>query len=208
MSEGIVNKVALSGLLTLDLEDYYPREEIVLFDLKPYLFIINVRKTGVSENVTRFPERSNDGPSDKEPEALSGILREKDFRAALQEMDWTRFQDKIVAVTCSVDAIIPLWAYMLVAVNLQPFARDIVMGDEKAALQQIFLARIAAIDIQEFADKRVIVKGCGDLSVGGYAYLDIAKRLRPVVKSIMYGEACSNVPVFKKMSGKRPPGEM
>jgi len=126
------------------------------------------------------------------------ILREKDFRAALQQMDWTRFQDKIVAVTCSVDAIIPLWAYMLVAVNLQPFARDIVMGDGKMALQQTFLARIAAIDIQEFADKRVIVKGCGDLSVGGFAYLEVAKRLRPVVKSIMYGEACSNVPVYKK----------
>ena len=163
----IVNKVALSGLLTLDLEDYYPREEIVLFDLKPYLF-------------------------------MEKILREKDFRAALQQMDWTLFQDKIVAVTCSVDAIIPLWAYMLIAVNLQPFARDVVMGDEKVALQQTFLARIAAIDLQEFADKRVIVKGCGDLSVGGFAYLEVAKRLRPVVKSIMYGEACSNVPVYKK----------
>ena len=168
-ARSIVNKVALSGLLTLDLEDYYPREEIVLFDLKPYLF-------------------------------MEKILREKDFRAALQQMDWTQFQDKIVAVTCSVDAIIPLWAYMLVAVNLQPFARDIVMGDERTALQQTFLARITAIDIKEFTDKRVIVKGCGDLSVGAFAYLEVAKRLRPVVKSIMYGEACSNVPVFKKKS--------
>ena len=168
-ARSIVNKVALSGLLTLDLEDYYPREEIVLFDLKPYLF-------------------------------MEKILREKDFRAALQQMDWTQFQDKIVAVTCSVDAIIPLWAFMLVAVNMQPFARDIVMGDERTALQQTFLARITAIDIQEFTDKRVIVKGCGDLSVGAFAYLEVAKRLRPVVKSIMYGEACSNVPVFKKKS--------
>ncbi|HEY4206437.1 MAG TPA: DUF2480 family protein [Puia sp.] len=167
MSEDIVNKVALSGLLTLDLEDYYPREEIVLFDLKPYLF-------------------------------MEKILREKDFRAALQHLDWTRFQDKIVAITCSADAIIPLWAYMLIAVNLQPFARDIVMGDEKTALQRTFIARIAAIDINEFTDKRVIVKGCGDLSVGGYAYLEVARRLRPVVKSIMYGEACSNVPVYKR----------
>jgi len=168
-ARSIVNKVALSGLLTLDLEDYYPREEIVLFDLKPYLF-------------------------------MEKILREKDFRAALQQMDWTQFQDKIVAVTCSVDAIIPLWAFMLVAVNMQPFARDIVMGDERTALQQTFLARITAIDIKEFTDKRVIVKGCGDLSVGAFAYLEVAKRLRPVVKSIMYGEACSNVPVFKKKS--------
>jgi hypothetical protein len=177
MSEEIINKVALSGLLTLDLEDYYPKEEILLFDLKPYLF-------------------------------MEKILREKDFRAALQQMDWASFQEKIVAVTCSVDAIIPLWAYMLVAVNLQPFAREIVMGDEKAALQQVFISRITAIDIQEFADKRVIVKGCGDLSVGGFAYLEVAKRLRPVVKSIMYGEACSNVPVYKRMSGKNAPGEI
>jgi len=167
MSEEIVNKVAQSALQTLDLEEYYPREEIVLFDLKPYLF-------------------------------MEKILREKDFRAALQRIDWTQYQDKIVAVTCSVDAIIPLWAYMLVAVNLQPFARDIVMGDEQTALRQVFLSRLAAIDIQEFSDKRVIVKGCGDLSVGGDAYMEIARRLRPVAKSIMYGEACSNVPVYKK----------
>ena len=167
MSEEIVNKVAQSALQTLDLEEYYPREEIVLFDLKPHLF-------------------------------MEKILREKDFRSALQQIDWSQFKDKIVAVTCSVDAIIPLWAYMLVAVNLQPFARDIIMGDEQTALQQTFLARIAAIDIQEFVDKRVIVKGCGDLPVGGFAYMEIAKRLRPVVKSIMYGEACSNVPVYKK----------
>jgi len=167
MSEEIVNKVAQSSLQTLDLEEYYPREEIVLFDLKPHLF-------------------------------MEKILREKDFRAALQQIDWTQYQDKIVAVTCSVDAIIPLWAYMLIAVNLQPFARDIVMGDEQTALQQAFLSRLAAIDIQEFADKRIIVKGCGDLLLGGFAYMEIAKRLRPVVKSIMYGEACSNVPVYKK----------
>lgn len=167
MSEEIVNKVAQSALQTLDLEEYYPRDEIVLFDLKPYLF-------------------------------MEKILREKDFRAALQQIDWAQYQDKIVAVTCSVDAIIPLWAYMLIAVSLQPFARDIVMGNEQTALQQVFLARIAAIDIQEFADQRVIVKGCGDLPVGGFAYMEVAKRLRPVVKSIMYGEACSNVPVYKK----------
>jgi len=167
MSEEIVNKVAQSALQTLDLEEYYPREEIVLFDLKPYLF-------------------------------MEKILREKDFRDALQQIDWTQYQDKIIAVTCSVDAIIPLWAYMLIAVNLQPFARDIIMGNEQTAIQQVFLSRLAAIDTAEFSDKRVIVKGCGDLPVGGFAYMEIAKRLRPVVKSIMYGEACSNVPVYKK----------
>ena len=167
MSEEIVNRVAQSALLTLDLEDYYPREEILVFDLKSYLF-------------------------------MEQILREKDFRAALQNLDWTIYQDKIVAVTCTVDAIIPLWAYMLIAVYLEPIAKEIIMGDRQAALQQVFLSRIDAIDIAEFADKRVVVKGCGDLSVGAYAYMEITRRLRPVVKSILYGEPCSTVPVYKK----------
>ena len=164
---GIINKVAQSALTTLDLEEYYPKEEILLFDLRPLLF-------------------------------REMILKEKEFRTALQNIDWTQYQDKIVAVTCTSDAIIPLWAYMLVAVSLQPFAADIVMGDREMALQQTFLSRLAAIDLQEFADKRVVVKGCGDLPVGGFAYMEIARRLRPVVKSIMYGEPCSTVPVYKK----------
>jgi hypothetical protein len=167
MSEEIVNKVAQSGLLTLDLEDFYPKEEILVFDLKPHLF-------------------------------MEMILKEKDFRASLQNTDWTQYQDKIVAVTCTADAIIPLWAYMLVAVNLQPLAKDIIMGDRQNALQQTYLSRLAAIDLEEYTDKRVVVKGCGDLSVGAFAYMEIAKRLRPVVKSIMYGEPCSTVPVYKK----------
>jgi hypothetical protein len=167
MSEEIINKIAQSGLDTLDLEEYYPGQEIVVFDLKPFLF-------------------------------REMILKEKDFRAALQNIDWSLYQDKIVAVTSTADAIIPLWSYMLIAVYLQPFAKEIVMGDRQAALQQVFLANLQAIDIGRFTDKRVIVKGCGDLSVGGFAYMEIARRLRPVVKSIMYGEACSNVPIYKK----------
>ena len=170
MSEEIINKVAQSALYTLDLEEYYPKEEIVVFDLKPHLF-------------------------------REMILKEKDFRAALQNMDWTGYQDKIVAVTCTTDAIIPLWAYMLIAVYLQPFAKEIIMGDETTALQQVFLKRIAAIDVNEFTDKRVVVKGCGDLPVGAFAYMEITRRLRPVVKSIMYGEPCSTVPVYKAPRG-------
>jgi hypothetical protein len=167
MSEEIVNRVAQSALLTIDLEDYYPKEEIVVFDLKPYLF-------------------------------MEQILREKDFRASLQNIDWATYQDKIVAVTCTVDVIIPLWAYMLITVQLEPFAKDIVMGDRQLALQQAFVSRLAAMDVSEYQDKRIVVKGCGDLSVGAYAYMEITKRLRPVVKSILYGEPCSNVPVYKK----------
>ncbi len=167
MSEEIINRVANSGLLTLDLEDYYPKEEIVVLDLKPLLF-------------------------------MGMILKEKDFRAGLQNIDWTVYQDKILAVTCTADAIIPSWAYMLVAVQAQPFAKMIVLGDQQAALQQVFLSNLHSIDITPFTDQRVVVKGCGDLSVGGFAYLEIARLLKPVVKSIMYGEACSNVPVYKK----------
>src|SRR5580692_10120364 len=167
MSDEIINKVAQSSsLLTLDLEEFYPKEEIILFDLKPHLF-------------------------------MEMILKEKDFRAALQEIDWAQYQDKIVAVTCSTDAIIPFWAYMLVAVYAQPFAKDVILGDREIALQQTFLSRIAAINLEEYTDKRVVVKGCGDLPVGAFAYMEIAKRLRPVVKSIMYGEPCSTVPVYK-----------
>jgi hypothetical protein len=167
MSEEIINKVAQSGLLTLDLEEYYPREEILLFDLKPLLF-------------------------------REMILKEKEFRAALDAIDWPQYEGKILAVTCTADAIIPSWAYMLVAVKARPFAKNIVLGDKQTALQQSFLANLQTIDLAPFADKRVIVKGCGDLAVGAFAYLEIARRLQPAVKSILYGEACSNVPVFKK----------
>jgi hypothetical protein len=126
------------------------------------------------------------------------ILKEKEFRDALLKIDWSQYLDKIVAVTCSADAIIPVWAYMLVASYLQPVARKIIFGTENDALKELFLERISSIDIQQFTDKRVVIKGCGNLPVGEYAYMEITKRLRPVVKSIMYGEACSTVPIYKK----------
>ena len=166
MSDAIVNKVALSPLLSLDLEDYYPKEAIAVFDLKPHLF-------------------------------MELILKEKEFRAALQDHDWTQYSEKIVAVTCTADAIIPVWAYMLVASYLQPVAKDMVFGDEKAALQQQFLKNIETMDTSEFVDKRIVVKGCGDIPIGEFAYMEITKKLRPVAKSIMYGEPCSTVPIFK-----------
>jgi hypothetical protein len=167
MSEEIINRVAQSGLLTLDLEDYYPREEIAVFDLKPLLF-------------------------------REMILKEKEFRAGLQGIDWSQYTGKILAVTCTTDAIIPAWAYMLVAVHARPYARSIILGDREAALQQTFLANLQTIDLEAFTDKRVVVKGCGDVAVGPFAYLEITRLLQPVVKSILYGEACSNVPVYKK----------
>lgn len=167
MSDPIINKVAESGLVTLDLEEFYPKEAFVLFDLKPHLF-------------------------------MELILKEKDFRQALQQLDWTQYANKTVAVSCSTDAVIPVWAYMLVASYLQPIAKEVIFGDLESAKKQVFLKNISAIDAKEYLDKRIVVKGCGELAIGEYAYLEITKVLRPVAKSIMYGEPCSTVPVFKK----------
>jgi hypothetical protein len=132
------------------------------------------------------------------------ILKEKDFRDALAKIEWGLYQDKVVAVMCSADAIIPVWAYMLVASYLQPVAKEVVFGDENFALKQLFIKNIDAIKIDEYLEKRVVIKGCGNLPVGEYAYMEITKRLRPVAKSIMYGEACSTVPIFKKKHDTSP----
>jgi hypothetical protein len=166
MEQEIVNKVANSSLVQLNLEDYYPKEEIVVFDLKKHLF-------------------------------MELILKEKDFRNDLQNIDWQLYENKIVAVTCSTDAIIPAWAYMLVASYLQPVASDVIFGIEADAIKQVLLKRIDAINANDLADKRIVVKGCGDVQIGEYAYMEIALKLRPVAKSIMYGEPCSTVPVYK-----------
>lgn len=167
MNEPITNKVAESGLVTLDLEQYYPRYPILVFDLEPFLF-------------------------------MGLVLKEKEFRTALQQTDWQVFQDKIVTVTCSADAIIPVWAYMLVASTLQPLASRVLMGSEDQARKAILLEQIEKIDPQAFADQRVVVKGCGDLDIGAAPYLAISLKLRATAKSILYGEPCSTVPVYKR----------
>ncbi|MBK7678065.1 MAG: DUF2480 family protein [Chitinophagaceae bacterium] len=167
MSEPFVNKVAESGLITLDLETYYPKGDTAVFDLKEHLF-------------------------------MGMILKEKDFREALKNLDWSVYTNKNVALTCSVDAVIPVWAWMLVVTYLQPIAKEIVMGDEKELHKNLFLKNLSAIDVNGFADKKVVIKGCGETPIGDYVYMEITKLLRPVVKSIMYGEPCSTVPVYKK----------
>ena len=126
------------------------------------------------------------------------ILKEKDFRGALQSFEWEKFKDKFVAVTCSVDAIIPIWAYMLVASYLQPVAKEVVFGEEKDVLDKLLLRNIWQINGEEYKDKRVVVKGCGEVPISQSAYLEITNKLRPYVKSIMYGEPCSTVPIFKR----------
>jgi hypothetical protein len=165
--EQIVNKVADSGIVTLDLEQFYPKGEIAVFDMKDHLF-------------------------------MGLILKEKDFRATLQNLEWEQYRDKNVAVTCSADAIIPVWAYMLVASYLQPVAREMVFGDEKVLVETIISRNMAGIKAEEYSDKRVVIKGCGEVAIPDAAYMEITAKLRPYAKSIMYGEPCSTVPIFKK----------
>ena len=126
------------------------------------------------------------------------ILKEKDFRDKLKEHDWDAYKDKYVGVYCSAEAIVPVCAYMLVATYLEPLAKDVIMGNEKELHRVLFLKNLSAINPEEFIDKRVVVKGCGDTPIGDFVYMELTKLLRPVAKSIMYGEPCSTVPVYKK----------
>lgn len=167
MEDVIVNKVAQSGLITLDLEKFFPTEEVVFFDLKSYLF-------------------------------MDLILKEKEYREALKNVEWKKFEGKNVAIGCTTDAIIPLWAYMLAVSYLQEFAADIVFGDETQLMDTLLLKNIQKIDVKEFEGKRVVVKGCGDKKISESAYVEITKILYPVAKSIMFGEPCSTVPIFKR----------
>ena len=167
MAETLTNRVAAAGLITLKLEDHWPKASFATFDLKDYLF-------------------------------MELILKEKDFRTALKEHDFSQYRDKILLVFCSADAIIPAWAYMLVAAAASPFAKDVYQGMEEDFLRDHFRRVADSLDLADFEDKRVVVKGCGEKQVPASAYLDVTARLQPVVKSVMYGEPCSTVPVFKK----------
>ena len=126
------------------------------------------------------------------------ILKEKDFRESLKNYDWSVYSGKLVAVHCSVDAIIPVWAYMLIGSYLQPVASGIVFSTPEAAKEKFLLEKIAMLDVRDYDGKRVVIKGCGDEPIGNAAYLAATVKLRPVVKSIMYGEPCSTVPIFKQ----------
>ena len=167
MAELVNNKVAESGIVTIDLASLLPSKDILVFDIKPYLF-------------------------------MELILKEKDFRAALLTTDWSIYQDKIVGIICSTEAIIPMWANMLVVSALNPFATAVYFGDEKKIREQQLLESIATINVSEYANQRVVIKGCGETFIGESAYVAITQKLRPLVKSIMYGEPCSTVPVYKR----------
>ena len=167
LNKPLVNKVAESGLITINLEDYFPQGAIVDFDLKEYLF------RGL-------------------------ILREKDFREAVKTIDWAVYQGKNVALYCSTDAIIPLWAYQLVAIHLAPYANYVFCGNPTELIKNYYMQALAKLDLAQFDDQRIVVKGCGALPVPAAAYTEIARLLQPRVKSLMYGEPCSTVPLYKR----------
>lgn len=126
------------------------------------------------------------------------ILKEKDFREALKTIDWNVYARKHVALTCTADAIIPVWAYMLVTTHLTTIATSVFFGNEQQTRNHILLQNIATIQADDYTDKRVVIKGCGDENIAEAAYVAITAKLKPVVKSIMYGEPCSTVPIYKK----------
>lgn len=164
----IKNRVAASGLVSLDLKTYLPDPgEVIGFDLKPLLF------KGL-------------------------ILKEKDFRQSLKSMDWSGFEGKHLAIFCSTEAIIPLWAYMLVATYAEPLCASLFFGTPESLTRSLLLERIRTADPEEFEGKKIVVKGCGDERIGAEAYMAITARLRPHAASIMYGEPCSTVPIYKK----------
>ena len=126
------------------------------------------------------------------------ILREKEFRDFVSQHHWEQYQDAYVAVTCSTDAIVPGWAYMLVASHLNPFAKRVVKGNLEVLETSIYQAIIDQLDVTDFTDKPVIIKGCSNKPVPENAYLMAVAKIQTVAKGVMYGEACSSVPIYKK----------
>ncbi|MCB7481719.1 DUF2480 family protein [Christiangramia sediminis] len=126
------------------------------------------------------------------------VLKEKDFREYAKQHDWSQYQDKFVALTCSTDAIVPAWAYMLVSTYLEPYAKKVVIGDLEILESHLYQEIIEQLDVSDLTDKSVIIKGCSNRPVPKNAYIFLINKLQPVVKSLMYGEACSSVPLYKQ----------
>jgi len=166
MSNEIINRVTNSKLITIDLEDFYPKGERVLFDIKDWLF-------------------------------QEMILKEKDFRSFVNNHNWTQYQDNFIAITCSVDAIIPSWATMLITTKLTPFAKKIVVGNLELLETIVYQDIINQLNVSDFKNKPIIIKGCANKPIPTSAYIFLIEKVQPVAKSILFGEACSTVPLFK-----------
>lgn len=164
--EEIINRVANSSLKTVDLEEFYDKNERIVYDVKDNLF------NGI-------------------------VLKEAEFRKFVKEHDWTQYKGKNVAITCSVDAIIPTWAYMLLVSSLEPYCNAVIYGSLSELEQYLFQKALQELDLNELKGAKVIIKGCGRYPVPDFAYVEVTRVLKPVVSSLMYGEACSAVPVYK-----------
>ena len=167
MGEEIINRVAQSSLVVVDLEDYYPEGPRILFDIKDWLY-----------------------------EGM--VLREKEFRNFVKQHDWSQYKKTYVAITCSTEAIVPAWAYMLITIHLEPYVKKSIIGSLNQLETSIYQDIIHRLDLDPFTNKPLIIKGCSHKPVPENAYSMLTAKLQPVAKSIMYGEACSAVPLFKK----------
>ena len=168
MEDEIVNKVARSGVVSLDLAHYYHSGNRIQLDIKDWLF----------QNI---------------------VLKEKDFRDSINAHNWGIYQGNNVAIHCSEDVIIPTWAYMLIASKLESVAFHFVFGDLEDLEKSLFQRILSEIDYTQFEEKRVIVKGCGDIQIPDTVYVELVRKLKPYASSIMFGEPCSTVPIFKKL---------
>lgn len=169
IQETIVNKVAQSGLMTVDLAQFAPQEDIITYDIKDNLF------HGL-------------------------ILKEKDFRDFIKNNDWSVYSDKHIGIICSTDAIVPTWAYMLLSTKLTPIAASVHFGDAESVRGNLFRDLLTNLDYSKYEDQRVVVKGCGDIPIPTEAFVAFTGKLTQIAKSVMYGEPCSTVPVFKRKS--------
>jgi len=167
MSGEIVNRVANSKLVTLDLEDFYPEGKRVLLDISAWLY-------------------------------EGFILKEKEFRDLVKQHNWNQYLNQYVAVTCSTDAIIPSWAYLLISTELAPFSKKFTIGDLDLLENMVFQEIIMDIPMDQFKGVPVIIKGCSNKQIPDSAYALMCQRLVSVVSSLMFGEACSSVPLYKK----------
>jgi len=167
----IVNRVALSGLVTFDLEAFYTPGERVVIDIKNQLY-----------------------------QGL--ILKEKDFREFIKTTDWSAYHNKHVALTCSADAIVPTWAYMLLTIALEPFAKTVIFGSVDDLETHLFFKSLSSVDWSQYAGARVVIKGCSNVRVPEAVYVEVTRKLKPVAAGLMFGEACSTVPLYKKSKAK------